>query len=408
MSSPNNLSYLPTVRFSDFTDNWESTEFGKLISEYRKYTVIENEDTLLSCAIEGMFLNSELFSHQRGSSNIGYLKIKKGDLILSAQNLHLGNANVNLRFDHGIISPAYKVYDILGCLPEFLAVWVKKESTKQFFLDATTAGASQCRKNIEWNTLYQQNLPVPAIPEQQRIAVFFLCMDRFIEKKETTLSQLQNLKLSMLSKMFPQGDNAVPEIRFSSYSDSWQTLPLCEIATKVVEKNTAGDYQETFTNSAEYGIISQRDFFDHDVSSAENIRGYYVVREKDFVYNPRISATAPVGPINCNNLNRAGVMSPLYTVFRTHNIDTSFLEFYFKSNCWHSYMYWHGNSGARADRFSITDEVFMEIPIKIPSREEQLQIAAYFSKLYSHIDLLSKEIALLNSVRRTLLEKMFA
>ena len=56
-----------------------------------------------------MFLNSELFSHFRGSSNIGYLKIKKNDLILSAQNLHLGNCNVNLRFESGSVSPAYKV-----------------------------------------------------------------------------------------------------------------------------------------------------------------------------------------------------------------------------------------------------------------------------------------------------------
>lgn len=55
---------------------------------------------MLSCAIDGMYLNSELFSHFRGSSNIGYLKVKKNDLILSAQNLHLGNCNVNLRFEH--------------------------------------------------------------------------------------------------------------------------------------------------------------------------------------------------------------------------------------------------------------------------------------------------------------------
>ena len=71
---------------------------------------------MLSCAIDGMYLNSELFSHFRGSSNIGYLKVKKNDLILSAQNLHLGNCNVNLRFEHGIISPAYKVMSLLDAI----------------------------------------------------------------------------------------------------------------------------------------------------------------------------------------------------------------------------------------------------------------------------------------------------
>ena len=128
----------------------------------REKTEKENEDTLLSCAIDGMFLNSELFGHFRGTSTVGYLRIKRNDLILSAQNLHLGNANVNLRFEHGIISPAYKVYDLNGCNPDFIQAWVKKDDTKDFFLRATTEGASQCRKNIEWKTLGNQIIPMPS------------------------------------------------------------------------------------------------------------------------------------------------------------------------------------------------------------------------------------------------------
>lgn len=142
----------------------------------------------------------------------------------------------------------------------------------------------------------------------------------------------------------------------------------------MTEKNTDLAVQETFTNSAEFGIISQRDFFDHDISNVENIGGYYVVREEDFVYNPRISTTAPVGPVNRNKLGRNGVMSPLYTVFRTHDVDTTYLEWFFKSNYWHSFMYFNGDSGARSDRFSIKDAVFFEMPIPLPSPEEQHRI----------------------------------
>lgn len=36
----------------------------------------------------------------------------------------------------------------------------------------------------------------------------------------------------------------------------------------------------------------------------ENLNGYYIVRNDDFIYNPRISVTAPVGPINRNRLGR--------------------------------------------------------------------------------------------------------
>lgn len=145
--------------------------------------------------------------------------------------------------------------------------------------------------------------------------------------------------------------------------------------------------QETFTNSAEFGVISQRDFFDHGISNSENIGGYYVVRDEDFVYNPRISVTAPVGPINRNKLGRNGVMSPLYTVFRTHDIDTTYLEWFFKSSYWHPFMFFNGDSGARSDRFSIKDAVFFEMPIPTPIFEEQHQIGVYLDKLDALITL---------------------
>ena len=170
----------PNIRFKGFTDYWEQRKFGTIINETRERTTTENEDTLLSCAIDGMFLNSELFSHFRGSSNIGYLKVKKNDLILSAQNLHLGNCNVNLRFEHGIISPAYKVYELIDSDPLFIQAWVKQDSTKDFFLKASTEGASVCRKNIVWEELYKQTLPIPKLEEQTKIGEYFSNLDNLI------------------------------------------------------------------------------------------------------------------------------------------------------------------------------------------------------------------------------------
>ncbi len=177
---------------------------------------------------------------------------------------------------------------------------------------------------------------------------------------------------------------------------SWEQRKLKEIADKVTEKNTDLAVQETFTNSAEFGIISQRDFFDHDISNVENIGGYYVVREEDFVYNPRISTTAPVGPVNRNKLGRNGVMSPLYTVFRTHDVDTTYLEWFFKSNYWHSFMYFNGDSGARSDRFSIKDAVFFEMPIPLPSPEEQHRIGILLDGIDDLITLHQREQIFIN------------
>ncbi len=172
------------------TLSWEQRKFGELFLEKRDKTEREDEDILLSCAITGIYLNSEMFSHFRGTSNIGYLKIKKNDLILSAQNLHLGNANVNLLFEHGIISPAYKVYELNKCDQYFVQSWVKKDSTKDFFLNATTEGASQCRKNIDWCILNNQLIAIPSLYEQIRLGKIFHCLNHLI-----TLHQLEPYKL---------------------------------------------------------------------------------------------------------------------------------------------------------------------------------------------------------------------
>ena len=233
----------PKIRFKGFTDDWEQRKFGSLLNETRDKTTTEDQDTLLSCAIDGMYLNSELFSHFRGSSNIGYLKIKKNDLILSAQNLHLGNCNVNLRFDHGIISPAYKVFELVDCDPLFMQAWVKQDTTKNFFLKASTEGASVCRKNIVWEDLYKQELPIPNITEQEKIGAFFSHLDNLITLHQRKYEKLQNIKQAMLEKMFPKNGENFPKIRFKGFTDAW-------------EQRKVGDYYE-FKN----GLNKGKEFF---------------------------------------------------------------------------------------------------------------------------------------------------
>ena len=174
----------------------------------------------------------------------------------------------------------------------------------------------------------------------------------------------------------------VPDIRFEGFIDTWEQRELGSISEKVTKKNQDMVCDEVFTNSAEYGIISQRDFFDKDIANSENIDGYYIVEPNDFVYNPRISNLAPFGPIRRNKLEKSGAMSPLYYVFRTHGVDYGFLEYYFKTNGWHSFMHLNGNSGARSDRFAIRDDIFKEMPITIPQNiVEQQAVGKYFTNL---------------------------
>ncbi|MDW7614301.1 restriction endonuclease subunit S [Peribacillus simplex] len=201
--------------------------------------------------------------------------------------------------------------------------------------------------------------------------------------------------------------NNTPEVRFPRYSGDWEQRKLGEISEKVTEKNKNNIYSETLTNSAEFGIINQRDYFDKDISNEKNLDGYYVVRPDDFVYNPRISNLAPVGPIKRNKLGRTGVMSPLYHVFRTHDVDTTYLEKYFSSNRWHIFMKLNGDSGARSDRFAIKDSLFREMPIPIPSIEEQTRVSNFFEELDETINLHQQELITLKLTKQGFLQKMF-
>ena len=249
-------------------------------------------------------------------------------------------------------------------------------SSQAYFDDVNTCLAGGTRQRISRGNLANFNVPIPVKKsEQDAIGMFFGYLDNLIT--------LHQRKCALLFSPF----QAFISMMFTTSTFSWEQRKLSEITDKVTEKNAGLQYVETFTNSAEFGIISQRDFFDHDIAKLGSLDGYYIVKTEDFVYNPRISTSAPVGPINRNKLGRTGVMSPLYTVFRPHDIDTTYLEYFFKCGYWHSFMNFNGDSGARSDRFSIRDNVFFQMPIPIPDIDEQRKIGELLTCLDNLITL---------------------
>ena len=134
-------------------------------------------------------------------------------MVLSTQNLHLGNANVNLRFAHGMVSPAYKTYEIKGCSVDLIAQWIKSEAAKRFFYNATTVGASVCRRNVEWETLYEQALYLPSIAEQEKIAGLLTLLSNRISKQQQFVAALKKYKRGLVSAILSQ------RICFSEHDD---------------------------------------------------------------------------------------------------------------------------------------------------------------------------------------------
>ena len=201
--------------------------------------------------------------------------------------------------------------------------------------------------------------------------------------------------------------NKEPNIRFNQFKEFWKVVKLASISQKVKSKNINNTFENVLTNSAEFGIIPQRDFFDKDIANLKSLNGYYVVQPNDFVYNPRISNKAPVGPIKANFLNTTGVMSPLYYVFRTQNVNVFFLAKYFDSSYWHKFMKLNGDTGARSDRFAIKDSVFKEMPIPFPSHSEQSAIGSLFRTLDDLLTSYKDNLANYQSFKATMLSKMF-
>lgn len=209
--------------------------------------------------------------------------------------------------------------------------------------------------------------------------------------------------------MNKENKKIVPQLRFPEFDKDgeWKEEPLNKLAKKVTEKNRKGLVDKVLTNSAIDGIVDQREYFDKDIADKSKLENYYVVKNGDFVYNPRISSIAPVGPISKNKTNYSGVMSPLYTVFRFNREQNDFFEYYFKTNHWYSAIRKASNTGARFDRMSITDSVFMGIPVLSPKPEEQQKIAACLSSLDEVITAETEKLDLLQDHKKGLLQQLF-
>lgn len=198
----------------------------------------------------------------------------------------------------------------------------------------------------------------------------------------------------------------LPILRFHGFEGEWEVKTLGEVASKVNRRNRNLEVSRILTNSATEGVIDQEEYFDRSIAVKENTDNYHIVELDDFVYNPRISVSAPVGPISMNKVGR-GIMSPLYTIFKFHSGHIPFYEQYFKTNIWHSYLKGIANFGARFDRMNITTEGFFKMPLLLPSLAEQNKIASCLSAVEGAISSQEKKVEALKAHKRGLMQLLF-
>ena len=344
-----------------------------------------------------MFLNSELFDHQRGVSNKGYKKIKRNTLVLSTQNLHLGNANVNLRFERGIVSPAYKTYDIIGCNQYLLAHWIKSEKAKKFFYDATTVGASLCRRNVEWETLYEQTLALPNIGEQAKLARFFNLLTAHISAQHKLVELLKKHKRGVQSALF-EGILRIPCHAQKCWTE-WKCVKIGDVFEERSERGGSAD--ELLSVTINFGVKRQSDTEKKD-SSSEDKGNYKRVAAGDIVYNTMRmwQGASGVSPW-------AGIVSPAYTViYPKKHQNTTFWAFAFKH--WRLVQTFQKFSqGLTSDTWNLKFPQLADIKVKMPSLEEQNAIVEFLLKLDSQVTAAEYKLEKLTKMKSGFLQQLF-
>ena len=406
----------PEIRFEGFADPWEQRKLGELCEVKDSARVpnslwgesgipyIRASDLSNNNMNGALFLSPDTFDFY--STLTG--NPVKGDVLFNGGG-EIGKAHLLTEKSQVYVQGGAVLYartsESQSLDGQFLEVAFESNEVRSY-IEVAAAGGTM--KHFTLGPARTLPLCVPCMPEQQAIGTLFSRLDNLITLHQRKYDKLCTVKKSMLDKMFPKPGETEPEIRFEGFTDPWEQRKLGEFSKKITTKNADGGLSETFTNSAEQGVISQLDYFDHDITNNANISGYYVVQPDNFVYNPRISVTAPCGPINRNRLNRAGVMSPLYTVFSVdESVDKAYLEHYFKTSRWHDFMFLEGNSGARSDRFSISDATFFEMPIWCPKIPEQRAIAKQLETTDSLITLHQRKLGLLRNIKKSLLDRMF-
>lgn len=405
----------PKIRFKGFQGEWEThalSEYFKKVCD--KNTKMECTIVLTNSAEHGIIPQNDFFDHAiANNKNIGgYYIVSPDDFVYNPRvsvTAPVGPINRSLLDFQGVMSPLYLVFKINTINKDYLNIFYKTNKWHTFMKLEGNCGARFDRLSISDDQFVKMPLTHPKDhSEQQSIASYFQHLDSLIQLTTKKIESLKQVKAASLQSMFPQEGETTPRVRFKGFEGEWSICPLKYFAKKSTEKNISMDYTITLTNSAEYGVINQRDFFDHDISNDDHINGYYVIHHDDFVYNPRVSTAAPVGPISRNRLGYSGVMSPLYLIFRVNGINKDFLSYYFKTTLWHNYMKLEGNTGARFDRLAISDEQFFNMPIYYPKdEEEQTAIASYFTNLDRQITLHTQRLEKLKQIKSACLDNMF-
>ncbi|MBD5388390.1 restriction endonuclease subunit S [bacterium] len=226
-------------------------------------------------------------------------------------------------------------------------------------------------------------ISIPSKTEQKKIAGLLSLIDDRIATQRKIIEDLKKLRSTIGEKLFCSPKDKQPKARLHGFSDVWHYVRLSDICDRIRIKNIGEQCKRVLTIAAQYGLVSQEEFFHKNVAS-ENLSNYYLLKKGDFAYNKSYSGDYAWGAVKRLDNYEQGVLSPLYICFHPNSdkVDSDFLVYYFESKKWHKAVADIAGEGARNHgllNISIMD--YFNTIHCIPSMKEQKQIAMIMNAL---------------------------
>lgn len=201
---PRNGSCYPEIRFKGFTAPWEQRKFGEITSKYEDPVPTPHDG----------YYRLGIRSHAKGTF---HSYVAKGQELETAQmhRVAAGNFIVNITFgwEHAVaitdkndagklVSHRFPQFSFAeGMVPEFFRYVIVDEKFRHHLWLASPGGAGRNRV-LKLDEMLNYLMRFPSRDEQIKIAEFFRQLDNLITLHQRELEKLQNIKKSMLEKMF--------------------------------------------------------------------------------------------------------------------------------------------------------------------------------------------------------------
>ena len=177
---------------------------GAILKERSEKTKKNNQYAVLSSTVNGLFSQRDYFSKDIASeNNVGYKIIRLHDVVLSPQNLWMGNINYNDKFDIGIVSPSYNVFLISDDYDKrYVAAMLKTHRALYDYQLISEQGASVVRRNLNLESFGQLVFRIPPLDKQREIGKTISLLKSRLETECMLKATYQSQKQYLLRQMF--------------------------------------------------------------------------------------------------------------------------------------------------------------------------------------------------------------